>query len=254
MQIQRRIIAAPGPGEPPVKTKILVVDDDPQIRDVVRIAIESAGHSVVLAADGAEALAVFGREVPALVILDIGLPEMDGREVCRRIRRGQGPAAETPVIFLTAEGCEIDRVVGLELGADDYVVKPFSPRELVARIGAVLKRAATSPARPEADTMRHGALSLSTARHECRLSGRPVLLTAREMELLARLMAHPAQVISRPQLVDAIYGTNVHVSDRTMDSHLRNLRAKLGAEGCEDAIDTVHGVGIRMGACTDIRA
>lgn len=231
-----------------VKAKILVVDDDPQIRDVVRIALTHAGHEVVTASDGAAALVHFGREAPDLVVLDIGLPEMDGREVCRQIRR----RGEVPVVFLTAEGDEIDRVVGLELGADDYVVKPFSPRELVARIGAVLKRTQGGPKTgPKTGAvLRRGALTLDPAQHDCRIGGRPVALTAREMELLARLMARPDQVMPRPQLVDAIYGTNVHVSDRTMDSHLRNLRAKLAAHGCADAIDTVHGVGIRMGPCT----
>ena len=240
MQLAR--IDEPGTG---VKARILVVDDDPQIRDVVRIALAHAGHEVATAADGAAALARFGREVPDLVVLDIALPEMDGREVCRQIRR----RGEVPVVFLTAEGDEIDRVVGLELGADDYVVKPFSPRELVARVGAVLKRT-QGAARPGVGALRRGCLTLDPGQHDCRIDGRPVALTAREMELLARLMARPDQVMPRPQLVDAIYGTNVNVSDRTMDSHLRNLRAKLAAHGCADAIDTVHGVGIRMGACT----
>ncbi|SMY06147.1 response regulator transcription factor [Flavimaricola marinus] len=223
-------------------TRILIVDDDPQIRDVLRIALGQAGYDVVEAADGAAGLAA-ALEGPDLVVLDIGLPEMDGREVCRQLRK----TSEVPVLFLTAEGDEIDRVVGLELGADDYVTKPFSPRELVARCRAILKRAA--PVAAEAEGVAHGVLALDRGRHEARVGPVSVPLTAREMEILERLIARPDQVIPRPTLVDLVYGTNVHVSDRTVDSHLRNLRAKLAGAGCPDAIETVHGVGVRMGPC-----
>ena len=225
-------------------SRILIVDDDPQIRQMLRIGIGGAGFDVVEAADGAEGLKLAVDAAPDLVVLDIGLPEMDGREVCRRLRR----TSQVPVLFLTAEGDEIDRVVGLELGADDYVTKPFSPRELVARCRAILKRAA--PVLPdEPPGLRHGVLVLDKGRHEARVGPTTVPLTAREMDILERLIARPAQVIPRPALVDMIYGTNVQVSDRTVDSHLRNLRAKLAAAGCPDAIDTVHGVGVRMGPC-----
>lgn len=225
---------------------ILVVDDDPQIREILSIAVEAAGYEVSNAADGQDALDTFAAIAADLVILDIGLPEMDGREVCRQLRR----ASDVPVVFLTAQDDEIDRVVGLELGADDYVTKPFSPRELVARIRAILKRTGSAP-RSDAggEARKRGILTLDPGRHDCRVAGAPVSLTAREMELLAQLMERPEHVIPRPRLVDQVYGTNVHVSDRTMDSHLRNLRAKLGRAGCPDAIETVHGVGIRMGAC-----
>ncbi len=152
-----------------------------------------------------------------------------------------------PVLFLTAQADEIDRVVGFELGADDYVPKPFSPRELVARVRAILKRS-QSVATVQA-VLRRGVVSVDPGRHLCHVKDVAVTLTSREMDLLERLLARPDNVMSRPQLVDAIYGTNVHVSDRTMDSHLRNLRGKLAKAGCSDAIDTVHGVGIRMGAC-----
>jgi two-component system OmpR family response regulator len=180
---------------------------------------------------------------PDLIVLDIGMPEMDGLAVCRELRK----ASAVPVLFLTAQADEIDRVVGLELGADDYVSKPFSPRELVARVRAILKR--SQAAVPVQAVLRRGVLSVDPDRHMCHVSDLAVTLTAREMDLLERLIARPDNVMSRPQLVDAIYGTNIHVSDRTMDSHLRNLRAKLTKAGCADAIETVHGVGIRMGAC-----
>ncbi|NCT12049.1 MAG: response regulator transcription factor, partial [Rhodobacterales bacterium] len=224
-------------------TGILIVDDDPQIRDVLRIALGQAGLAVAEAADGRTALAMVARAAPDLVVLDIGLPEMDGFEACRRLRR----ISQVPVLFLSAQDGEIDRVVGLELGADDYVTKPFSPRELVARIRAILKRA-----QPEAvAALRRGCLEVDPGQHLCRVTGVPVAVTAREMAVLARLMARPDQVLSRPQLVDAVYGVNTHVSDRTLDSHLRNLRAKLAAAGCADAIETVHGVGVRMGPCNE---
>ena len=223
--------------------QILVADDDGQIRDVLRIALGQAGFAVAEAADGRAALELAESLRPDLVVLDIGMPEMDGLEVCRALRK----SSDLPILFLTAQSDEVDRIVGLELGADDYVAKPFSPRELVARVKAILKRSA--PVQAAVAVMRRGVVSVDPDRHLCHVNDVAVPLTAREMELLARLIARPDQVMSRPQLVDAIYGTNVHVSDRTMDSHLRNLRAKLAAAGCGDAVETVHGVGIRMGAC-----
>lgn len=222
---------------------ILVADDDAQIRDVVRIALTQAGFAVAEAGDGRAALEMAQSLTPDLIVLDIGMPEMDGLAVCRDLRK----VSEVPVLFLTAQADEIDRVVGLEMGADDYVSKPFSPRELVARVRAILKR--TQGVSPTQPVMRRGVLSVDPERHLCHVNDITVTLTAREMDLLERLMSRPDNVMSRPQLVDAIYGTNVHVSDRTMDSHLRNLRGKLGKAGCADAIETVHGVGIRMGAC-----
>ncbi|MFQ1699211.1 response regulator transcription factor [Loktanella agnita] len=224
--------------------QILIADDDGQIRDVVRLALTQSGFSVAEAADGQAALQMAQSLRPDLIVLDIGMPEMDGMAVCRTLRK----SSDVPILFLTAQTDEVDRIVGLELGADDYVSKPFSPRELVARIKAILKR--STPVQTVAGgLLRRGMLSVDPDRHLCHVHDAPVTLTAREMDLLTRLMSRPDNVMSRPQLVDAIYGTNVHVSDRTMDSHLRNLRGKLAAAGCADAIDTVHGVGVRMGAC-----
>ncbi len=225
---------------------ILVADDDAQIRDIVRIALTQAGLGVAEAGDGRAALEKAESLRPDLIILDIGMPEMDGLKVCRALRK----TSEVPILFLTARADEIDRVVGLELGADDYVSKPFSPRELVARVRAILKRSNGEVS--DQVVLRRGIVSVDPARHLCHVNDEAVTLTSREMDLLERLIARPDHVMSRPQLVDAIYGTNVNVSDRTMDSHLRNLRSKLSKAGCADAIETVHGVGIRMGACRGV--
>lgn len=225
---------------------ILIADDDAGIRDVLRMACELAGFTVSMAADGQQALEAAGRLQPDLIVLDIGMPELDGLTVCREIRK----TSAVPILFLTAQGDEIDRIVGLEMGADDYVSKPFSPREVVARLRAILKR--TSTAALVTAALRRGVLSVDPDRHACRVSDKPVVLTSREMDLLVQLMRRPDNVMSRPALVDAVYGTNIHVSDRTMDSHLRNLRAKLGDAGCTGAIETVHGVGVRMGPCSAV--
>ncbi len=225
---------------------VLIVDDDPQIRDVLRIALTTSGFTVSEAVDGQDALRQVGNVVPDLIVLDIGLPEMDGLAVCREIRKER----DVPILFLTARADEVDRIVGLELGGDDYVAKPFSPRELVARIKAILKR--TTPSPVARDVQQHGVLELDETRHVCRVRGAQVALTSREMDILSRLIARPDHVVPRPRLVDAVYGVNIHVSDRTLDSHLRNLRAKLTEAGCGDAIETVHGVGIRMGACRGV--
>jgi two-component system, OmpR family, response regulator len=221
--------------------RILIVDDDPQIRAVLEIALERAGYDVIAARDGAAGLRRALRDAPDLVVLDVGLPEMDGLEVCRRLRA----KSEVPVLFLTARDDEIDRVLGLEMGADDYVTKPFSPRELVARIKAILKRSGVQ-ALP---ALRRGDLELDAARHLCLVAGQEVALTATEAGLLGHLLARGDQVVGRVALVDAIWGAAVAVSDRTLDSHLRNLRAKLAGAGLAQAIETVHGVGLRMAAC-----
>lgn len=226
---------------------ILIVDDDPQIRSVLRIALKQAGMETSEAGDGSEGLAKASTGRFDLIVLDIGLPQMDGLEVCRNLRIDD----QTPVLFLTARDDEIDRVLGFEFGGDDYVTKPFSPRELVARIKAILKRASPRPP-TSVSGLRHGVLHIDPNRHVCEVNGVAAALTAREMGILTQLMARPDQVFQRPALTDAVYGVNITVSDRTLDSHLRNLRAKLAEAGCADAIETVHGVGIRMGACRPV--
>ena len=199
------------------QTQLLVVDDDPHIRSVLRIALQQDGYAGEEAGDGAEGLAKARTGRYDLIVLDIGLPEMDGLAVCRSLRA----VRDTPVLFLTARQDEIDRVLGFELGGDDYVTKPFSPRELVARIGAILKRA-----RPAAQSrLSRGVLRIDPSLHLCEVAGTSLTLTAREMEILAHLMARPDHVAPRPALVDAVYG-GAQVSDRTLDSPLRNLRAK----------------------------
>jgi two-component system OmpR family response regulator len=223
--------------------RILIVDDDPQIREVLTIALERGGFAVLRAGEGQAALRMAARETPDLMILDIGLPEMDGLEVCRRLRA----TSDLPVLFLTARDDEVDRILGLEMGADDYVTKPFSPRELVARVRAILKRSKAAP--PRAGRLEVGAVMVDLARHLCAVDGAAVDLTPTEMTFLARLMQHPDHVVSRAQLCDAVWGPRSAISDRTIDSHLRNLRRKLADAGCVDAVETVHGVGVRMGAC-----
>lgn len=223
--------------------KILVVDDDPRLREVVRIALENARFDVLTASDGTSALTHAAREKPNLIVLDIGLPHMDGFEVCKRIRA----KSDVPVLFLTAQDDEVDRILGLELGGDDYVTKPFSPRELVARIRAILKRTEMPV---ESKALTRGNLSLDPASHRCEIDGNDVNLTATEFALLHRLMRLPAQIHTRGQIISDVWGDTSDVADRTLDSHLRNLRNKLAKHGCPNAIQTVHAVGIRLGTCT----
>lgn len=218
--------------------KILLVDDDPRLRELVRIALERAGWQVITAADGQEALLHAAREAPDLIVLDIGLPELDGFEVCRRIRQ----RSEVPILFLTARDDEVDCILGLELGADDYVTKPFSPMELVARIKAIAKRSRANGTAP----VNHGALTLDPQAHRCWLNGQEIALTAREQSILQLLTKAPGRLCSKPELIHHIWGAGSQVSDRTLDSHLRNLRGKFSEAGSPELIETVHGAGIRL--------
>lgn len=223
-------------------TRILIVDDDPHIRDVVRIASQAAGYATIEAANGQAALTHIGRETIDLVVLDIGMPQMDGFDCCKQIRA----KSNVPVLFLTAQDEEVDRVLGFQLGADDFVSKPFSPRELVLRIKAILARG-----KPQLDTgLHHGALKMDSARHSCLIGNDDLGLTATEFSLLLRLLTHPEQVHDRNQLIDQIYGPNNTLSGRTVDSHVRNIRSKAADLGCNDIIVTVHGVGVKLGACS----
>jgi two-component system OmpR family response regulator len=222
--------------------RILIVDDDPHIRDVVRIASQSAGLETVEAANGQQALIYLRREKIDLVVLDIGMQQMDGFDCCKAIRA----KSDVPIVFLTAQDQEVDRVLGFQLGADDFVSKPFSPRELVLRIKAILGRG-----KPRKDAvLTCGVLEMDITRHIFRVSGQEVDLTATEFAMLSNLMAHPDQVFDRTRLIDSVYGPNNALSGRTVDSHIRNIRAKLAEFGCTDAIVTVHGVGVRLGQCS----
>jgi two-component system, OmpR family, response regulator len=211
---------------------ILVVDDDPHIRDVVRFAFEKTGMNISIATDGKEALRRFDRNVHDLIVLDVGMPEMDGLEVCRQIRK----TAETPILFLSARDEEIDRILGLEIGGDDYVTKPFSPRELVARVNAILRRTRNPPPPVESKTLKHGELAIDADSRTANFEGKPVALTALEFSILRTLMARPGFVFTRELILDAAYAGNIHVADRTIDSHIRNIRAKMAAAGCESVI------------------
>jgi len=221
--------------EPGARGLVLVVEDDRAIADLVRLYLRRDGFGVQVEADGATALDAVGRLRPVAVVLDIGLPGLDGVEVCRRLR-----AADdwTPVLFMTARDDEVDRIVGLELGADDYVTKPFSPRELVARVRAVLRRADGVPTREEVLAM--GGVRVEVDRRRVQVEGRDVALTATEFALLAHLMRAPARVFTREQLLGAVWGYAAAAGTRTVDVHVAQLRGKLGAAS---PIRTVRGTG-----------
>jgi two-component system OmpR family response regulator len=220
--------------------KVLVVDDDAHIRDVVCFALRRAGFHPLAAADGKTGFETAVRELPALVILDILMSEVDGTEVCRRLRA----RSDVPIIFLTSKDEEMDRILGLELGADDYVVKPFSPGELVARVKAVLRRK-VSPS--EAERLVRGELVIDLEAHTASWAGAEVPLTATEFSLLKAIAAQPRRAFTRDNLMTAAYVNARFVSDRTIDSHVRHIRAKFQALG-GDPIETVHGVGYKLAA------
>jgi DNA-binding response OmpR family regulator len=219
---------------------IVVVEDDPNIADLVDLYLRRDGFRVIQAGDGASGLAAIAREKPRLAIVDIGLPgHIDGLEICRRVRAG----GALPVLMLTARDDEIDRILGLELGADDYVTKPFSPRELVARVRAILRRV-DGPASARPDVSSVGDVEVDPGRREARVRGEVVVLAAREFDLLQFLMDNLGLALSRQQLLDGVWGPGWYGDERTVDVHVRQLRRKLG-----DALPltTVWGVGYRLG-------
>ena len=219
---------------------VLVVDDDAHLREVARFALARAGHAVELAADGALALERIARGGIDLIVLDVLMPELDGLSLCRRLR------GQVPIVMLSSRGEETDRVLGLELGADDYLAKPFSPRELVARVAAVLRRTAAEAVPAPRPVLAIGEVTIDRDRHAVRVGGTELVVTATELRLLATLALHKGRVLSRAQLIATMYGDDHHISARTIDTHVRNLRAKLAAEGAP-VIETVHGVGYRCG-------
>jgi DNA-binding response OmpR family regulator len=220
---------------------ILVVDDEPKIVKLVRAYLERAGFTVVTAHNGQEALAVFRYERPDLVVLDLMLPGMDGLDVCRAIRR----SSDVPIIMLTARDEEVDRLIGLELGADDYIVKPFSPREVVARVRAVLRR--TEGQLLKSEVIISGDVTLDLLGRTVQVQGRPIELTAMEFDLLTVLARHPGQVLTRMQLLELVQGEGYEGYERTIDAHVKNLRRKLGDDPWNPRyIATVRSVGYRF--------
>jgi two-component system, OmpR family, alkaline phosphatase synthesis response regulator PhoP len=224
----------------PDVARILVVDDEPKIVQLVRDYLERAGFAVSTARDGHEALMRAHQERPDLIVLDLGLPRLDGLEVTRRLRRDSG----VPIIMLTARDDETDKVVGLELGADDYVTKPFSPRELEARVRAVLRRHTGDAA---AEILRAGDLTVDIPRLRVDVSGRPVELTAAEFQLLTALARQPGRVFTRAQLLDAIHGVVFDSYERAIDAHVKNIRRKIEPDPrAPRYLLTVYGVGYRL--------
>lgn len=230
----------------PMPRTVLIVDDDPHIRQLLAFALDKAGLSPVEAADGEAGLAIAQTQKPDLVILDINMPRMDGLEVCRRLRAD----GDTPILFLSSRDDEIDRVLGIELGADDYVVKPFSPREVVARVMAILRRTAARPPQVEdGRALAHGRLTLDLDGWCASWDGAEIALTVTEFSILRLLASMPAKVFSRDAIIDRLHGPGFAITDRTIDSHIRNLRHKFARIGAADLIETRAGIGYRLGPC-----
>jgi two-component system phosphate regulon response regulator PhoB len=223
------------------KAKILVVDDDPDLLRLVRYNLEREGFQVVVTAEGDEALRLAKSEHPQLIVLDLMLPDGDGLEVCRQLKRRE-ETWEIPIVMLTAKGEEVDRVVGFEMGADDYLTKPFSPRELVLRIKAVLKRCSPSEKPPR--TLQAGELLLDLDRRQAWIGQVEILLTYTEFELLKILVLRKGRVQSRETLLSDVWRYQPDIDSRTVDTHIKRLRSKLGDRG--EAIETVRGVGYRL--------
>ncbi len=223
--------------------RVLIADDDAHIREVVRFALERAGHQVIEAADGNAALKAFSEGEVELIVLDIVMPEHDGLEVCRKVRE----SSRIPILFLSSRDEELDRILGLEMGADDYVTKPFSPRELVARVKAMLRRSiGTMPESSDGTAaLRRGALTVDPERHKCLWGDEELFLTATEFMLLRTLMTGHERVYSRSELVERSYAHGHHITERTVDSHIRRIRKKFSGLDV-DPVETVYGVGYRL--------
>jgi len=223
------------------KGTVLVIDDEKDLIELVKYSLEKEGFIVKGAYDGESGVFAAQRDVPDLVIVDLMLPGIDGLEVCRRLRADSHSVA-IPIIMLTAKSAESDRIVGLELGADDYVTKPFSPRELAARVKAVLRRSSLQT--PASSLIRRDSLTIDLTRREVICDGKAISVTASEFRLLQFLAEHPGQVFSRSELIDGALGREISVVDRTIDVHITGLRKKLG--DCGDWIETVRGFGYRF--------
>jgi DNA-binding response OmpR family regulator len=229
-------------GKEMAPNRVLIVDDEPRITEVLRVYLEREGFQVADASSGKQAIERAASYKPDLIILDLNLPDMDGLEVCRTIRK----SSNVPIIMLTGRGEEVDRIVGLEIGADDYVTKPFSAREVVARVRAVLRRQGQAP--PAAPAAKIGNLTIDTERYEATCKGGRLDLTTTEFKLLATLAESPGRVYSRSNLLDAVQGIDFEGYERTIDAHIKNLRQKIAAnpDSCGCHIETVRGVGYKL--------
>jgi two-component system phosphate regulon response regulator PhoB len=223
------------------KGTILIIDDEKDLIELVRYNLEKDGYDAISAADGQTGLEIAQRHKLDLIVLDLMMPGMDGLEVCRRLR-ADPRTGRVPLIMLTAKATEADRIVGLEMGADDYITKPFSPRELVARVKAILRRT-TTQAEPQ-QVIRHGDLAIDVARHEVMFGGKQVSLTATEFRILHFLASKPGRVLSRDDIIDAALGRDANVFDRTIDVHITAIRRKLGKGS--DPIETIRGFGYKF--------
>jgi len=233
----------------PMQRTVLIVDDDPHIRELLAFALAKAGVATREAEDGEAAIEAVRQDRPDLVVLDINMPRLDGLETCRRLRA----EGDVPILFLSSRDEEIDRILGIELGGDDYVVKPFSPREVVARIAAILRRAAPGgapAARSDDDAVTHGRLTLDPTGWRAHWDDKEASLTVTEFGILRALAAAPSRVFTRDAIIDRLHGPGFAITDRTIDSHIRNLRGKFAALGAHDIIETKAGVGYRLGPCT----
>ena len=222
------------------KGTILVIDDEPDLVELVEFNLKKDGYEVIVAKNGQSGLEIAQKHVPDLIVLDLMMPGIDGLEVCRQLR-ADSRTRGIPMIMLTAKAEEADRIVGLELGADDYVTKPFSPRELVARVRALLRRSTTSQESPT--VIRQGDLLIDLTRHEVSYEGKQVILTPTEFRILHFMAARPGRVLSREQIIDAAVGNEMAVFDRTIDVHIAAIRRKLGEAG--DRIETIRGFGYK---------
>jgi len=225
--------------------RVLIVDDDPDILRLVSYNISQAGFEVISASTGRKALEIAQKQHPDLIILDVMLPDVDGMEVCRTLRQ-QYPSRRIPIIMLTARGDEIDRVVGFELGADDYVAKPFSPRELVLRVKSILRRSGGAPS----DVLHAANVDIYPERRQCIAAGAAVALTVKEFDLLYELIKARGNVLTRDTLMDRVWGYHGDATSRTLDTHVRRLRDKLGEAG--SCVETVRGVGYRISEPPDL--
>jgi phosphate regulon transcriptional regulator PhoB len=244
MNMETQVQSRPPIGE--TKRKILVVEDEKDIRDLVRYNLEAEGFTVVEASDGEIGLKLASSERPALVVLDLMLPGIAGLEVCRLLR-AKDSAGHVPILILTARASEVDKVLGLELGADDYVTKPFSPRELVARVKAVLRRAYGPVVDRPHEVYERGRLRIDYDTYEVTLDGEPVGLGLREFELLKFFVQYPQRVFSRTQILDLVWGQDIYVEPRTVDVHIRRLRQRVEKDDANPTlILTVRGVGYKF--------